>query len=72
MVPQTPWAKASPCPWSAQVGRQLYTVTGHRYDEDELQEVVDSGGQDQIYQQAFLAPGAKRDVRPTPLRKIFP
>lgn len=46
-----------------QVGRQLYTVTGQQYSDDELQEVVDSGGQDMIYQQALMAPGQQRDVR---------
>ena len=45
-----------------QVGRQLYTVTGQQYSEEELQEVVDSGGQDLIYQQALMAPGSQRDV----------
>ncbi|KAK9808185.1 hypothetical protein WJX73_006209 [Symbiochloris irregularis] len=47
----------------SEVGRQLYTVTGQQFSDEELQEVVDSGGQDRIYQQALMAPGAQRDVR---------
>lgn len=47
----------------AEVGRQLYTVTGQQYSDDELQEVVDSGGQDMIYQQALMAPGQQRDIK---------
>ena len=44
------------------MGRQLYTVTGQHFEEEELQAVVDSGEAHSIYQRALMAPGQSHQV----------
>lgn len=46
----------------AEVGRQLHTVTGQHFEDEELQAVVDSGEAHSIYQRALMAPGQSHQV----------
>ena len=65
MTPPAPTLRAD-LRWAeedkAEVGRQLYTVTGQHFSDEELQNVVASGESHNIYQKALMAPGQSYQV----------
>ena len=44
------------------MGRQLFTVTGQHFNDEELSAVVASGESHNIYKQALMAPGQSYQV----------